>query len=54
MVHLWNQRSVTPHLCYIHTHVSQRAHPAVHLVPLRQSDSQAQVRDADVSFPGKK
>lgn len=54
MAHFWNQQSVTPHLCYIHTHVSQRAHPAVHQVPLLQSDSQAQVRDADVSFPEKK
>lgn len=45
---------MTSHPCDIHTHVSQRAHPAMHQPPIRQSDSQAQVRDANVSFQDKK
>lgn len=35
---------------YIHTHISQRAHPASHQIPLCHSHSQAQVRDANVSL----
>lgn len=35
---------------YIHTHISQRAHPASHQILLSQPHSQAQVRDADVSL----
>ena len=35
---------------YQHTHVSQCAHCASHQIPLRQPNSQAQVRDADMSL----
>lgn len=41
---------VGSNLCHVSTHVSQGAHPALNQLPIHQSDSQAQVGDADVAF----
>lgn len=38
----------------IRTHITQRSHSASHQLPISQPHSQAQVRDADVSFDKQK
>lgn len=48
----YNVREPAEFVRYIHTHISQRAHSALHLILLGQPHSKAQVRDANVSWGG--